>query len=150
MPVVGDSLIFYYNSSNPNDSSNFYVKTKRLGDQQDYTTTNTLQFDGGSNKRAAIDLSAYSGDTIKIRLLDDGIGSNDNYHRLDDLLLPSYQVSGSGQLVFEQEEINFGEVYPSTSQSISIVVSNMGTEAMAFSSLTVSYTHLTLTTICSV
>ena len=136
LPVVGDSLIFYYNSSSANDSSNFYVKTKRMGGQQDYTTTNTLQFDGGTNMRAAIDLSAYSGDTIKIRLVDDGIGSNDNYHRLDDLLLPSYQVSGSGQLVFEQEDINFGEVYPSTSQrSITIVVSNMGTEALTFSSL---------------
>ena len=135
LPIVGDSLIFYYNSSSAADSSNFYVKAKRMGGQLDYITTDTLQFDGGANKRAAIDLSAYSGDTIKIRLVDDVMGSNDSYHRLDDLLLPSYEVSGTGQLVFEQEEINFGEVYPSTSESITIVVSNMGTEALTFSSL---------------
>jgi len=135
LPVSGDSIIFYYNSSSSSDSGSFYVKAKKVGDQSDYTTIGTLQFDSHTNMRAAIGLSAYTGDTVKIRIIDDAMENNSSYHRLDDILLPAYQVSGTGQLVFEEEIIDFGLVQPNTSASITTVVTNMGAVGTTISSV---------------
>ena len=135
LPVVGDSLVFYYNSSNPTDNSNLYIKAKRVGDQLNYTTTDTLQFDGGINIRAAIDLSAYNGDTITIRLVDDIMENNNKYHRLDDLLMPAYQISSTGQLVFGKEVMDFGAIHPTTPASITTIVANMGSADLTISSV---------------
>ncbi|SVC20841.1 uncharacterized protein METZ01_LOCUS273695, partial [marine metagenome] len=135
LPVSGDSIIFYYNSSSSSDSGSFYVKAKQVSDQSDYTTIGTLQFDSHTNMRAAIGLSAYTGDTIKIRIVDDAMENNSSYHRLDDMLLPAYQVSGTGQLVFEEEIIDFGLVQPNTSASITTVLTNMGAVGTTISSV---------------
>ena len=85
--------------------------------------------------RAAIDLSSHVGDTIKIRVVDDVMENDYSYHRLDDLLLPTYQISSTGQLVFGEEMIDFGLVHPDTSASITIVVSNMGAADLTISSV---------------
>ena len=134
LPVSGDSIVFYYNSSISSDSGSFYVKAKKVGDQSDYTTIGTLQFDS-QNMRAAIGLSDYTGDTIIIRIVDDGMESDSSYHRLDDILLPAYQISTTGQLVFEEEVVDFGLVQPNTSSSIAIVVTNMGAVSTTISSV---------------
>ena len=57
---------------------------------------------------------------------DDATYNDNNYHRLDDILLPAYQISSTAQVVFGEEMIDFGLVYPNSSASVTIVVANMG------------------------
>ncbi|SVA52879.1 uncharacterized protein METZ01_LOCUS105733, partial [marine metagenome] len=135
LPVSGDSIIFYYNSSNSVDSGYINIQVKELGPNDQYVHLESVRFSGYSNLRAAIDLSAYIGDSIIVKVEDDATYNDNNYHRLDDLLLPAYQVSSTGQLVFGEEMIDFGLVYPDTSASVTIVVANMGAADLTISSL---------------
>ena len=126
MPVSGDSIIFYYNSSNSVDSGYINIQVKELGPNDQYLHLDSVRFSGYSNLRAAIDLSAYVGDSIIVKIEDDATYNDNNYHRLDDILLPAYQISSTGQVVFGEEMIDFGFVHPDTSASATIVVANMG------------------------
>ena len=135
LPVAGDSLIFYYNSSNSADSSYLRVQAKELGIHNQYSHLDSLRFSGYSNRRAAIDLSPYVGDTIVVKMDDDATYNDYNYHRLDDVFLPMYETSSAGLLVLGQEEIDFGSIHPTTTASITITVANMGITDLTISSV---------------
>jgi len=135
LPVSGDSIIFYYNSSNSVDSGYINIQVKELGQNDQYAHLDSVRFSGYSNLRAAIDLSAYIGDSIIVKVEDDATYDDNNYHRMDDLLLPAYQISSTGQLVFGEEMIDFGLVHPDTSASVTIVVANMGAVGTTISSV---------------
>jgi len=135
LPVSGDSIIFYYNSSNSVDSGYINIQVKELGPNDQYMHLDSVRFSGYSNLRAAIDLSAYIGDSIIVKVEDDATYNDNNYHRMDDLLLPAYQISSTGQLVFGEEMIDFGLVHPETSASVTIVVANMGAVGTTISSV---------------
>ena len=135
LPVSGDSIIFYYNSSNSVDSGYINIQVKELGPNNPYTHLESVRFSGYSNLRAAIDLSAYIGDSIIVKVEDDATYEDNNYHRMDDLLLPAYQISNTGQLVFGEEMIDFGLVYPNSSVSVTIVVANMGAADLTINSM---------------
>ena len=135
MPVSGDSIIFYYNSSNSVDSGYINIQVKELGPNDQYIHLESVRFSGYSNLRAAIDLSAYIGDSIIVKVEDDATYEDNNYHRMDDLLLPAYQISNTGQLVFGEEMIDFGLVHPDTSASVTIVVANMGAADLTISNI---------------
>ena len=135
LPVAGDSIIFYYNSSNSVDSGYINIQVKELGPNDQYIHLDSVRFSGYSNLRAAIDLSAYIGDSIIVKVEDDATYNDNNYHRMDDLLLPAYEASSSAMLVFGEDEIDFGSIHPTTSASITIVMANMGTADLTISSV---------------
>ena len=61
--------------------------------------------------------------------------NNNKYHRLDDLLMPAYQISSTGQLVFGKEVMDFGAIHPTNPASITTVVANMGSADLTISSV---------------
>jgi len=135
LPVTGDSLIFYYNSSNSVDSGYLHIQVNDLGIDDQYSHLDSVRFLGYTNLRAAIDLSAYAGDLIRFRIEDDATYNDYNYHRLDDLLLPAYDISSTGQLVLGEEAIDFGTIHPTTSASVTVAVANMGAADLTISSV---------------
>ena len=133
-PETGDSLIFYYNSSNSADSGYMHVQVKILGATTGFVNLDSVRFSGYNNKRAAMSLSHYAGDSIVISLQDDYTYNSYNYHRVDDILTSSYLISSTSEFVLELDTLTL-DTLPGASTSESIWLANMGSSAMTINSV---------------
>ena len=134
IPETGDSLIFYYNSSNSADSGYMHVQVKILGATTGFVNLDSVRFSGYNNKRAAMSLSHYAGDSIVISLQDDYTYNSYNYHRVDDILTSSYLISSTSEFVLELDTLTL-DTLPGASTSESIWLANMGSSAMTINSV---------------
>ena len=134
VPQTGDSLIFYYNSSNSADSGYIHAQVKILGANTGFVGIDSVRLSGFSNKRAAMSLSHYAGDSIVISLQDDFAYNTYNYHRVDDILIPSYQISNTSHFVLELDTLEL-DTLPGSSTSKAIWLANMGSESMTVNSV---------------
>ena len=140
VPQQGDSLIFYYNSSNSADSSYMHVQVKILGSNTGFTTIDSVQFSGYSNQRAAMSLTHYDGDSIVVALQDAQTYNDYNYHRVDDMLMPAYDISATSVFVLGVDTLSLStpqtQGTPPTDPAVaSVVLANMGSAPMTISSV---------------
>ena len=140
VPQSGDSLIFYYNSSNSADSGLMYVQVNILGSSAGFVNMDSVQFSGYSNQRAAMSLAHYSGESIVVALQDDQTYNTYNYHRVDDMLLSTYEIASTSVFVLESDMLALSTppttgTPPTTPATESIQLANMGSAAMTVSSI---------------
>ena len=140
VPQQGDSLIFYYNSSNSADSSYMHVQVKILGSNTGFTTIDSVQFSGYSNQRAAMSLTHYDGDSIVVALQDAQTYNDYNYHRVDDMLMPAYDISATSVFVLGVDTLSLSTPQtqgtpPTDPATASVVLANMGSAPMTISSV---------------
>ena len=140
VPQAGDSLIFYYNSSNSADSGFMYVQVNILGSNTGFVNMDSVQFSGYSNQRAAMSLAHYSGDSIVIALQDDQTYNTYNYHRVDDMLMSAYEIASTSVFVLESDMLELSSpptmgTPPTTPATGSLQLANMGSATMTVSSV---------------
>jgi len=140
IPQTGDSLIFYYNSSNSADSGYIYIQAKILGTNTGFVSLDSVRLSGYSNQRAAMSLAHYAGDSIIIALQDDHTYNSYNYHRVDDMLMSTYEIANTSVFVLGLDTLELSTpptigTPPTTPASESVLLSNMGSVAMVVSSV---------------
>ena len=140
VPQSGDSLIFYYNSSNAADSGFMHIQVNIVGSNAGFVNMDSVQLSGYSNQRAAMSLAHYSGDTIVIALQDDQTYNTYNYHRVDDMLLSAYEIASTSVFVLESNVLALSTpptvgTPPTTPATESLQLANMGSAAMTVSSI---------------
>ena len=102
-----------------------HVQVKILGSNTGFTTIDSVQFSGYSNQRAAMSLTHYDGDSIVVALQDAQTYNDYNYHRVDDMLMPAYDISVSSVFVLGVDTLSLStpqtQGTPPTDPALSLI-----------------------------
>jgi len=158
--VAGDSLIFYTNSSGYDDSGLMEILVSTTtNDINNFTQIDSVQFDGFENIRKALSLDMYVGSQIYIAFRDESFSSINDFHRIDDILLPEREETStyvygvvsdgnSGQamsgvnIMFQEYELQSDEngfyAFSNISSGNSVLTFSMNGYASAYFNLEIS------------
>ena len=173
MPVAGDSMIFYSNSSSSSileDTLFVYVSTSNevgldtsgntVGALLDNgTLLDTVLSQGYTGIRSAYSLAQWVGDTVFLAVQHKGSAGTNyySYRKVDDFLLPQNWVNPNPVLAGLPGEVSFDDVFPGESTTATGSLFNAGTADLVISGVvsdnaafTVSPTTATVLTDSSV
>ena len=149
LPVSGDSLIFYSNSSSDTDledTLHVYVSTGGNAIADFTTEIGEVVSQGYTNIRSAYSLEAYVGDTVYLAIVHHGSAGTNNYsyRKVDDVLLSQKSVDPNPVVALSATNVDFGSAHPGYTLSESFTVFNTGGSDLVITDISSDNTAFTL------
>ncbi|SVD29270.1 uncharacterized protein METZ01_LOCUS382124, partial [marine metagenome] len=152
LPVSGDSLIFYSNSSSSDsisleDTLHVYVSTGGNAIADFTTEIGEVVSQGYTNIRSAYSLETYVGDAVYLAIVHHGSASTtdlNDYRRVDDVLLPQRQVLQNPVVILSATSVDFGSTHPGYTLTESFTIFNNGGSDLVITDISSDNTAFTL------
>ena len=152
MPVAGDSMVFYSNSSSSSIlEDSLFVYVSESSNEVDSllvgTHLDTVISQGYTNIRSAYSLANWVGDTVFLAIQHRGSAGTNyySYRKVDDMLLPQNWVNPNAVLAGLPGEVSFDAVFPGETSTETGSMFNAGASNLVISSVVVDNAAFSVT-----